>query len=76
MRIHRSKQLTNMWQSMPHEIRRFVESLLINQRPSGAAPIPEWPRRFEILLASYWIIWQIIEGGGETIILVRIEEEE
>ncbi len=35
----------------------------------------DWPGRFEIGLGGYIIVWQVIQDRGETIILVRIEEE-
>jgi hypothetical protein len=75
MRIHRSKKLTNLWHTLPQEIRRFINSLLVNQQPEVGRAVPNWPGRFETLIAGYWISWQVVKDRGETIVLVRLEEE-
>ena len=75
MRIHRSKKLTRLWHTLPQEIRRFIDSLLTNQQPEGASPVTERPGQFESQIAGYWIIWQVVKDRGETIVLVRLEED-
>ncbi len=74
MRIHRSKELTERWHTLPAEVRRFVESLRTNQPSVWARPIPERTGYFEQPVAGYWIGWQVVKTESETIIIVGIAD--
>ena len=72
MRLQRSDRLQNQWYTLPSEVRRFVESLKTNPHPTGALQTKERPGRQEELITGYWVIWDIDEGGNETIVRVTI----
>ncbi len=74
MRLHRSERLQSQWYSLPPVIRAYIENLKNNPRPQGVLEIIDHPGRREEFVSGRWIIWEVEEKTGETVILVTISE--
>jgi hypothetical protein len=73
MRLHRSERLQNQWYGVSPEIRRFVESLKQNFRRDDCI-VSNRPNRYEDFVGGKWVIWEIDDSGGETVIRVTISD--
>lgn len=77
MRVHLSQQVLRLWYQLGAEgapLREALEGLKQN-------PIPEWVRKvegyeslYEFPVAGYWIVYQLKQIGGETVIVVSAIE--
>ena len=74
MRLHRSEALQSAWYTVDPEVRKFVESLKLDPYPASARAIEERPGRFEDFVSGRWIVWEIDDSGGETVIRVTITQ--
>ena len=74
MRIHLDRQILAIWRNLPPEVRAYIELLKRNPRPPDAMKTRERPNRYEEFVAGYWIVWDVDESTGETIIRVTISE--
>jgi hypothetical protein len=78
MRVHLSQKVLRLWYQLGEdgtEVRRALEGLKQN-------PLPEWVRKveghealYEFFVAGYWIVYEINQMGGETVIVVSAIEE-
>jgi hypothetical protein len=56
-------------------LRRVIEGLKNNLFPEDALKVDGYANRYEIFVSGYWIIYEVDQSGGETIILVTAIEE-
>lgn len=74
MRLHRSEKLQGQWYNVAPEVRSFVESLKTIPRPDGARQVQGRQNRYEDFIGGKWIIWEIDQSTGETVIRVTISD--
>lgn len=78
MRIHYSFYVAKLLRDLGEngiELRRAVESLLQNPRPEWGRAIPDRPGFYEFPIAERWIVYEIDETGGETVLRVTVITE-
>lgn len=77
MRIHLTPEVIAKLRqaNVPASVRQAVAALGANPRPSDARLISEEAGFYELFENGYWIIYQVVEGGLETITrIIDIEE--
>jgi hypothetical protein len=57
------------------ELREALEGLKQNPTPEWAREVEGYESLYEFLVAGYWIIYQIKQVGGETVIVVSAIEQ-
>ena len=78
MRVHLSQQVLRLWYQLGEEgieLRRALEGLKQNPIPEWARTVEGYDSLYEFPIAGYWIIYQIKQLGGETVIVVSAIEE-
>ncbi len=69
MRIHLTPEVIAILRQpdTPSAVRQAIAALGVNPHPPDARPIPGQPSFFEMFESGFWITFQVIEGGLETI---------
>jgi len=58
-----------------NELRRALESLKSNPIPDWVRKVEGYEARYEFFMAGYWVIYEIQQDRGETVIVVSAMEE-
>jgi hypothetical protein len=78
MRFHYAFPVSKLLRDLKEEgapIRRAIEALKKNLFPEGASKVDGYANRYEILVAGYWLIYEIDRSGGETVVwIVAVEK--
>lgn len=56
-------------------LRRTIEGLRKQLFPADALKVDGYANRYELFVAGYWIVYEVDQQGGETIVLVTAIEE-
>jgi hypothetical protein len=78
MRFHYSFQVSKLLRDLKEEgapLRRAIEALKKNLFPEDAMQVKGYPNRYEIFVMGYWMIYEVDQSGGETVIWVTAIEE-
>jgi hypothetical protein len=78
MRVHISSQVQKLRYQLGeagNELRQALESLKTNPTPEWARKVEEYESRYEFFMAGYWVIYEIKQDRGETVIVVSAMEE-
>jgi mRNA-degrading endonuclease RelE of RelBE toxin-antitoxin system len=78
MRVHLSREVLQIWYRLGEEgaeLRRVLEGLKKNPVPEGVRAIEGYPNRYELFVAGYWIVYEIDQSGGETVVIVSAIEQ-
>jgi hypothetical protein len=77
MRFHYSFAVSKLLRDLKEQgapLRRAIEALKQNPLPEDAMKVEGYPNRYELLVAGYWIVYEVDRGGGETVIRITVIE--
>ena len=77
MRVHLSQHVLRLWYQLGEEgvaLRQALEGLKQNPLPEWARKVEGYEALYEFPVAGYWIIYQLKQVGGETVIVVSAIE--
>jgi hypothetical protein len=77
MRFHYSFAVSKLLRDLQETgapLRRAIEALKKNPFPEDAYAVEGYPERYEFFVAGYWIIYEVDQSGGETVIRVTAIE--
>jgi len=78
MRFHYSFAVSKLLRDLKDEgapLRRAIEALRQNPFPEDALPVDGYENRYEMFVIGYWIVYEVDQRGGETVIQVAAIKE-
>jgi hypothetical protein len=78
MRFHYDFEVSRLLRILKEEgapLRRAIEALAKNPFPEHALVVEGHPNRREIFVRGYWIVYDVDQSGGETVLWITAIEE-
>jgi mRNA-degrading endonuclease RelE of RelBE toxin-antitoxin system len=78
MRVHLSQNVLRLWYQLGEEgaaLRSALEGLKKHPFPESVRKVEGHESLYEFFVAGYWIVYEVNQVGGETVIVVSAIEE-